>query len=1158
LFEEGNGVTAIVGPNGCGKSNIVDAFLWVMGEQNANQLRVEKKEGFIFAGTADRPAMNMAEVSIVIENDKGLLPSEYSEVMITRKVFGNGITENYINNQACNLRDIKDLFADKGMGAGSFHMDKRAVDALLSDKADDRRAKLDEVAGVSMYKKRQKEAKSMLEKNQTKMEIIAGNLQNAKNQFKQQERMLGRMQELRKLKNRLKELDVSITLVKYREGKGSQHAFSLAKTKGDKELETLNLKLMELETKIKEKHLLIAGDEENLKECEREVSNANIEIAKLNEAYLHLQNSEKELEENKLRCRREISDSEKGLLALKDEMQALENDLKNANPEIEEITKRGKKETEALQSQRSSVDSLRIRHRALSNKRVQFTQSAGNLRMGWQKTDAEIEMLGDRINQTKKEIEHFNSKIQELEHIKSSKEAEIYESKNKNKLLAEHHNVLEGEMENLNESLDALRDQRMEASNERTRWESRLEALQSVSENPENLEGNKWLLNQNAAEGVALLSTQIEVLDNKYAALAEFCLGSCVHALLMQNQNSVLNCVQALNSENPGRALLAWNTDLVEPSIQEPDATPLTSLVKCSVPSIISKYFLVKDIEMATMLAQKYAGKDLWFCTEDCQAVNAAGIAKIGRETKESFGVLQQNAEIKKLQTAIESISEKIDTIEMQMAKEEGKQQEISIQLSNIAEEKLIANTNIMKNNSEMEITRANISAVNAQRDKSEQDIINFENRLKELKSSRDSDTQLSAAELELEQVECEFAVVDGELAEQERMLKSQEEIVSELANSLNTSKLKLSEKENRLGFVKEQIQTTNNALVIRNEELSGISGKKELLQRELEDKALQIENKQEELTKKETLRDAAQEKYTVMAVDIEEWRSEEREINRSLQDKGKTAHDLDLAMKDSSTSLQRMREDIFREHEFDLEKEPAEQDFTPLQIDERDANIEMHELREKIKAIGPINPTAAEDFEAEKANMLEIQAKYDDLYKAKRSLETAMERLDVVARDRFLDTFRKIQRNFQEVFSYFMPGGEALITMRSNPDDPGEPDPLEAEIEINARPTGKKMMGVKILSDGEKALTATSLLFALYMVRPSTFCILDEIDGPLDDANIGRFMSILRRFSLQTQFVVITHNKRTMATADRLYGVTQEIKGISKIGAVRFEDIPG
>jgi len=1153
ILFEGNGLTAIVGPNGCGKSNIVDSIRWVMGEQRTSLLRVEKKEGVIFAGTAERPAMNMAEVSLVIENDRGLLPSEYTEVMITRKVFNNGVSEYLINNQECRLSDIRNLFADTGMGAGSYsQMDKRMVDALLSDKADDRRTIFEEAAGVSMYKKRRKEAAAMLERNQSDMELIANNLQNAKNQFKYQERMLGRAQELRKLKNRLKELDVSVNLGKYKESKESLHALSLAKITGETELETLKIMLMELETKIEEKHLLIAGDEENLREREREVSNAKIEVAKLNEAYIHLQNGEKELEENKSRCEREISESENDILALKDEMRNLESELKNASPEIEEIERKGKKETETLQNLRYSVEDLRTRHRELSNKRLQFVQSAGKLKSQWQRTDAEIEMLGERINQAEKEAEKFNSKIRELELLRNSKEAEINESKNKSGILAERYSVLENEKDAVSENLDFLLDQRMEAISEKTRWESRLEALQSIGENTENLEGNKWLLNQNAAEGAILLSSHIEVLDNKHAALAEFCLGSSVHALLIKNHESVLACVQALSSENPGRALLAWNCDSIEPPIQEPDAIPLTDLVKCSVNPLLSKYFLAKDFKTATKLAQKYAGKDLWFCTEDCQAISSAGLAKIGKEAKENFGILQRNAEIKKLTAEIASVSEKIDSIDAQIAEVREKLQEISASLLNTAEEKRSADTRIIKADSEAEIAKANISAIEAQMEKSKQDISTLETRLKELKNTKDSDTELSAAEQELEQTEHEFERVDGELAERERMLKNQEELVAELANSLNASKSKLSEKENRLLSVKEQIKAKNNALVVRNEELAGISGKKGLLQRELEDKALQIEKGQDDLTKKEHLRDSAQEKYMVLAGDIEDWRTEVREINRSLLEKGKKANDLELAIKDSSTLLERIRERIFQEHEFDLEKEPVEQDFSPVQIDEREANIEMHELREKIKAIGPVNATAAEDFEAEKERMLTIQAQCDDLQKAKRSLETAMERLDIVARDRFLDTFRKIQRNFQDVFSSLMPGGEALLSMQS------ELDPLEAEIEINARPPGKKMMGVKILSDGEKALTATSLLFALYMVKPSPYCILDEIDGPLDDANIGRFMGLLRRFSHQTQFVVITHNKRTMAAADKLYGVTQEIKGISKVGSVRLEDING
>ena len=805
---------------------------------------------------------------------------------------------------------------------------------------------------------------------------------------------------------------------------------------------------------------------------------------------------------------------------------------------------------------------MRVSHRELSNKRLLSVQAEGKLKSQWQRADTEMEMLGERIRQAVEEIQNTDSRIRESELLKNNEENKINESKNRSEILAETQSVLENEKEILNESTDSLVNQRGEMVNEKTRLESRLEALQSIR-NSRNLEGNKWLLNQKAVEEKALLSNQIEVLESKYAALVEFCLGSLVQALLMQNQEKILACKQTLNRENSGRALLAWNVSEVvaggSTEISDPDIiAPLTSLIKCSenshalVNSLLSKYFLVKDFESAARLAENNAGKDLWFCTENCQAISSAGLAQIGRESEENYGILQQNIEIKNLRTDISSLNERIDAFNLQIAKAKEKLQETSVLISNTIEEKQNIDTQIIKASSEMKIVEASILVLKAQKEKNEQEISSFKARLQELKNSRTSDTELDAAELELGQAEREFERVDSELEEQEQLLKTQEEAGNELVNSLNANKSRLSQKENRLNSVKEQIQTINGALVLRSEELETIRSKTELLQRELEDKVLCIEGQQELLIKKEDLRDVAREKYNVMAGDVEEWRTEVREINRSLREKEKDSHVRELAIQAAANSLERVRERIFHEYEFDLEKEPAEQNFILLRTYEREANVEMYDLREKIKAIGPVNATAAEDFEAEKERVLSIETQYNDLNKTKNSLLATMERLDLVARDRFLDTFRKIQRNYQEVFANLMPGGEALLSMQS------DLDPLEAEIVINARPPGKKMMGVRALSGGERALTATSLLFALYMVKPSSYCILDEIDGPLDDANIGRFMGLLRRFSHQTQFVVITHNKRTMAASDRLYGITQEIKGISKVGSVRLEDVSG
>ena len=299
-------------------------------------------------------------------------------------------------------------------------------------------------------------------------------------------------------------------------------------------------------------------------------------------------------------------------------------------------------------------------------------------------------------------------------------------------------------------------------------------------------------------------------------------------------------------------------------------------------------------------------------------------------------------------------------------------------------------------------------------------------------------------------------------------------------------------------------------------------------------------------MRKKEEERDAARERYDVVAGDMNDWRSEVRQINSKLLERSSDLNDLTLRISTLGQNIDRMRERIFAEWEVDIDHA---EDVPRVEYEEKEAKKEISEIRVQIKNLGPVNTEIMEDFDAEKARLAEVEKQFDDLDKARASLERTISKLDGIARDRFLSTFHNIQKNFQDVFSRIMINGEAKLTLQEGV------DPLEAAIEVNARPTGKKMRGVTALSGGERALTAVSLLFAIYMEKPSPYCVLDEVDGPLDDANIGRFMELLRHFSNQTQFILVTHNKRTMAAADMLYGVTQEIKGISRIASVKLDD---
>jgi chromosome segregation protein len=320
-----------------------------------------------------------------------------------------------------------------------------------------------------------------------------------------------------------------------------------------------------------------------------------------------------------------------------------------------------------------------------------------------------------------------------------------------------------------------------------------------------------------------------------------------------------------------------------------------------------------------------------------------------------------------------------------------------------------------------------------------------------------------------------------------------------------------------------------------------------------MEGMADQIEVLHTRLTGEEQKRDEAKSVYDKKVGHLDELRTMIRNRNEELRHVTQEQHESSLKMEQARAVMTSIRERMFELHEVDLSQatkpgteEPA---FERVEYNPATAAEEIAAYKDKLKNLGNINPGALEDYEAEKAKLDEVNKQYQDLDKARLGLEKAIKKLDKVAREQFLETFGVVQKNFQEVFSSLFEGGEAQLALEDNV------DPLDAKIEINARPTGKKMRGVSLLSGGERALTAISLLFALYLVRPSPYCIMDEVDGPLDDANIGRFVNLLRRFSHQTQFIVVTHNKRTMAASDMLYGVTQEFKGISKLVSVQLDE---
>ena len=384
-------------------------------------------------------------------------------------------------------------------------------------------------------------------------------------------------------------------------------------------------------------------------------------------------------------------------------------------------------------------------------------------------------------------------------------------------------------------------------------------------------------------------------------------------------------------------------------------------------------------------------------------------------------------------------------------------------------------------------------------------------------------------------------------------MFREKDEDVRELERSALDKSAKLTQNTNRLKNIADQMEFLGNTIRSYRDGIEKNNESIEKLRVDADAIAGQVQEKDSALRELENRRDLAREKYELVSGDLEEWRGEVNRLRDDMIDKMKDLNEIVRRREALQANVDRLKERMLADWEVNLE-EPGE--IERVEYTQPEADREIREIRAKVKELGPINVNVMEDYEDEKKRLEEVEKQFDDLDRARASLDRTITKLDDIARTRYLETFERIQKNFQFVFSKLFLNGETKMSLVEKLDENGKPmDILDADIEINVRPTGKKMRGIKALSGGEHALTATALLFAIYMEKPSPYCVLDEVDGPLDDANVGRFMALLREFSKQTLFIVVTHNKRTMAEADMLYGVTQEIKGISRIASVQLAD---
>lgn len=1153
----GNGLTAVVGPNGCGKSNIVDAIRWVLGEQRAAVLRMGKMQDVIFSGTEERAAMSMAEVSLVINNDSGELSSEfgkYSEVMVTRRAYRNGTSEYLLNNQECRLKDIQNLFLDSGLGSGTYsQMNERMINAVLSDKAEDRRTLFEEAAGVSKYKKSRKEAVNSLARVEEKMERVEDNLRHTRARVRQCEKQAEKTREWQEIRTKLKALDLSSSIDKFEDLKRDLVTLASSHRRALEELEREQNNLALLQAKIDARKLEITDEETALQDARRKVA---FETANLNALIAESQSTRDRinfLTESQERLSKEKAEAEQKVVDFKREISNLEERLERlaSCDDVVEKEELLAKEQEAAQVLRDAVDDLRREHAELLNARFEQQNQVNELEKRWQRLDTVSEIANSNIQTWQTELSSLKEVFQNTENNLKEAEDAILSYSEQIERLDERYTLQENLLTDNREKRDSLANEIETLHRESVALDSRLEVLSrmAVSE----ADGSKWLLENKKDFLSGCLGEWIDV-EPKYLAPIEFALGEVLDALVVKEGTSAQELLEALESASAGSAILAISSRITEGELTEVPAGILgctADFVKAKdtlgilVKRLLSRWMIVSSFDQALELSAQYSSKDYWFVSPEARAVHSSGMVRGGKAS--ATGILSRRAEIAETKEKQETLLRKIQEKESEYQNAKDLLEENERIFFSMKEELAALQESKRTAEGAKGVHTNSKNSLLLQMGKIESDIQKAELQIQETLKERSSDAELENAKSELEKIQESFERLAENLEERQTMLRNKEDDLRELQSDLTNSQLEIKNLQSQLKFSEEQLPAFESMVQAKIQELEKNSVDIESLEEKFNVQAEQLEKKHEELAELESLRESAEERYNVVSRDIEDWHAEERDVNDKIKDLLPNERNIVLKKNAIQENTNHLRERVFSEWEVDLENP---ENVERVEYDTATVEKEIRLLRGRLKDIGPVNQNIMEDFEEERARLQEVEKQFDDLDQARASLKRSIDKLDKIARERFMNTFHNIQKNFQEVFSRLMKDGGTKLTLQE------DVDPLEAEIEVNARPTGKKMRGVKALSGGERALTAVSLLFAIYMEKPSPYCVLDEVDGPLDDANIGRFVELLRHFSRQTQFILVTHNKRTMAASDMLYGVTQEIKGISRIASVKLEDV--
>jgi chromosome segregation protein len=1204
------GVTAVVGPNGCGKSNVLDAIRWVLGEQSAKALRGGEMSDVIFSGTDSRPALGMAEVSMTFAECEKELGTEWNEVRITRRVYRDGKSEYFINKTACRLRDIHQLFMDTGVGRSAYSiMEQGKIDQILSNRPEDRRAIFEEAAGITKFKAQKKEALRKLEYTESNLVRVQDIIKEVKRQIGSLQRQAAKARRYQSIISDLRIFDTHISHKNYRQLSDELETLKNQLNQGEEARQVHEVEISQQESEL-------TDFRQRLQELEAEAGTIRDGMQTLRNRIFSAENRigtnhERSSEATTLidRHRLDISQAEEKIRTQQEQIEQTDSlleqmieSLRTHQETLDEHTARlASVREERIAAERefaSKGAELSNAEARLNSLRGEISAATGRRESG----ETRLHLLQNEIETASRSAAEISANLEDLKRRSDAAHLALEHAQAETaSAMADHENA-QHERQNTEAILNT-------AGKEAAGLESRLEVLRQLQEQGEGLdEGTQAVLKgldnpdffQSAIKGT--LAQHIQVEERLIPAI-EAALGSALQAVIFKDPGIAEAALATLSGKKLGRAAVipaSWISGRGEQPTDSQPPLPFGVFGRASdcvkgdddssnlARHLLREVLIVENLEAAFRLRSENPA--FAFASLDGGFISHSGIIHGGQSGENSGqSTLQRKIRIAELETSLTEATARIESLATARASAASAMDQATDRLKQAREAMQAAQIETASTDNERRHAERQFADVEAKRASFQREAASIEEGL------RGSLAQLSELEGRIAEATCAIDSLRAARSESETLIQVVREKESSASDALNEIRVRVAtERQQQEGLHRQRgpmaarIVELNELLDARRLDISNYEGRIESLAAENASLEISIGEWRSELESEEARLSAVLAQRSEVSESAEAIESALRAARQQLAQLQEQRSRIEVKAAQTEMRKENIRTHVSQRYQLDLEafepdtyalivalrersqRKPEQQEGEQPAVEGAESTEEtappaitvpaegegipwdrieelVAELTERIDSMGPVNMDAIQEYDELEQRYIFLEKQNADLVTSKAELLEVISKINNTTKTLFAETFEKIRENFQFMFTELFGGGRANLLLTD------DSDPLESGIEIIAKPPGKQLQSVTLLSGGERTMTAVSLLFAIYMVKPSPFCVLDEMDAPLDESNITRFIKILDRFVGQSQFVTITHNKRTISRADLLYGVTMEEHGVSKLVSVKF-----